>query len=65
MKVKDLKERALLEIEEEKVPLVVERIKSFEKRMSAMEKAMKELRAKYDEFLETPLEDIETHDFKY
>jgi hypothetical protein len=65
MKVKDLKSQALEEIEAEKIPLVVEKIKDFEKRMRAMEKAMNELNAKHEEFLETPLEDIETDDFHY
>jgi hypothetical protein len=52
-------------IEAEKIPFVIARIKYFERTVRAMEKAMNELNSKYEEFLETPLEDIEDHEFRY
>ena len=65
MKIKELKEVALKELEEEKQQIVVRNIKSFEKRITAMEKALAELRGKYDLFLESDLESIELDEFDY
>jgi hypothetical protein len=65
MKIKELKEVALKELEEENRAVVVGKIKSFEKRISTMEKALKELRGKYDGFLNSNVEDIEFDEFDY
>jgi len=65
MKVKDLKAVALKELEEENQAAIVGKIKSFEKRIAAMEKAMAELREKYDLFLDSNAEDIEIDEFTY
>ena len=65
MKIKELKEVALKELEEENRAVVVGKIKSFEKRITAMEKALNELRTKYDGLLNSDVEDIELDEFDY
>lgn len=65
MKVADLRKVALDELEEEKQVVIKGKIKSFEKRISAMEKALKELRNKYDGFLNDDIESIELDEFDY
>jgi hypothetical protein len=65
MKVELLRESAIADLDFDKKKIVISKIKTFEKRISAMEKALKELRFKYDEFLESDVEDMEFDEFDY
>ena len=65
MKASMLRENALADLDLDKRKVVISKIKGFEKRISAMEKALKELRFKYDEFLESDVEDIEFDEFDF
>jgi hypothetical protein len=65
MKVKNLRSIALDELEGEKQTVVINKIKSFEKRITSMEKALAELKRSYKEFLGQNIKEVEPDEFIY